>query len=54
MIAYEINNGDASFCNIYILFEMLDQNISDIYVPISARPNHFRCKNIRNTFSMAT
>ena len=32
MIAYEINNGDASFCNIYILFEMLDQNISDMYL----------------------
>ena len=32
MIAYEINNGDASLYNIYNSFEMLDQNFSDMYL----------------------
>ena len=38
-------------------FEMLDWKASDDfkwYVPITARTNHFRCRNIRITFSMAT
>ena len=42
------------FMYIYISFERQDQKALEVFRDITARPNHFRCKNIRTTFSMAT